>query len=102
MVLSVKGGNIKPADIRDLRGVLERESGKIAGGTELAGFICLKEPTKAMLQEADAAGFYEYQGVTYPRIQILTIQDIFNGKRWYCPSVVKQVRKDKGQTFLAI
>ncbi len=97
MVLSVKGGNIKPADIRDLRGVLEREK-----GTELAGFICLKKPTKAMIQEADAAGFYEYQGVKYPRIQILTIQDIFNGKRWYCPSVVKTVRKDKGQTFLAI
>jgi len=97
MVLSVKGGNIKPGDIRDLRGVLEREK-----GTELAGFICLKEPTKAMLQEADSAGFYEYQGVKYPRIQILTVQDIFNGKKWYCPSVLKTVRKDNGQTFLQL
>ncbi|MDR0684291.1 MAG: site-specific DNA-methyltransferase [Spirochaetaceae bacterium] len=97
MVLSVKGGNIKPGDIRDLRGVLEREN-----GTELAGFICLKNPTKAMIQEADAAGYYEYHGVKYPRIQILTIEDIFNNKKWYCPSVVKQVRKDKGQTFLAL
>ena len=97
MVLSVKGGNIKPSDIRDLRGVLERET-----GTELAGFICLKEPTKAMIQEADAAGFYEYQGVKYPRIQILTIQDIFDGKKWYCPSVVKTIRKDKGQAYLAL
>lgn len=61
MVLSVKGGSIKPADIQDLHGVLEREQ-----GTELAGFICLKEPTKAMIQEAGAAGFYEYQGVKYP------------------------------------
>ncbi|MDR1963301.1 MAG: site-specific DNA-methyltransferase, partial [Planctomycetaceae bacterium] len=52
MVLSVKGGNIKPADIRDLRGVLEREE-----GAELAGFICLKVPTKAMIQEANAAGY---------------------------------------------
>ena len=97
MVLSVKGGNVKPGDIRDLRGVLEREK-----GAELAGFICLKEPTKAMLQEADAAGFYEYQGVKYPRMQILTIQDIFSGKKWYCPSVVKTIRKDQGQTFLAL
>ncbi|MDR0684677.1 MAG: hypothetical protein LBF83_06075, partial [Spirochaetaceae bacterium] len=71
-------------------------------GTELAGFICLKNPTKAMIQEADAAGYYEYQGVKYPRIQILTIQDIFNNKKWHCPSVVKTVRKDKGQTFLAL
>ncbi|MDR2152680.1 MAG: site-specific DNA-methyltransferase, partial [Helicobacteraceae bacterium] len=97
MVLSVKGGNIKPSDIRDLRGVLERES-----GTELAGFICLKEPTKAMKEEADAAGYYEYRGVKYPRIQILTVQDIFEGKIWRCPSVVKTIRKDGGQTFLAI
>ena len=97
MVLSVKGGNIKPGDIRDLRGVLEREN-----ETELAGFICLKEPTKAMLQEADAAGFFEYQGVKYNRLQILSIQDIFGGKRWYCPSVVKTMRKDKGQTYLAL
>ncbi|MDR2634253.1 MAG: site-specific DNA-methyltransferase [Treponema sp.] len=97
MVLSVKGGTIKPADIRDLRGVLEREK-----GTELAGFICLKEPTKAMKQEADAAGVYVYQGLSYPRIQILTIQDIFNGKTWYCPSMVKTLRKDTGQTFLAL
>ena len=97
MVLSVKGGNIKPGDIRDLRGVLERED-----DTEMAGFICLKEPTKAMLKEADAAGFYEYQSIKYPRIQILTIQDIFDGKRWYCPSVVKTVRKDMGQAYLTI
>jgi site-specific DNA-methyltransferase (adenine-specific) len=97
MVLSVKGGNIKPGDLRDLRGVLEREH-----GTELAGFICLKEPTKAMTQEADAAGYYEYKGIQYPRMQILTIQDIFDGKRWYCPSVVKTVRKDNGQTHLQL
>jgi DNA modification methylase len=97
MVLSVKGGNIKPGDIRDLRGVLEREH-----CTELAGFICLKEPTKAMVQEADAAGYYEYQGTKYPRIQILTIQDIFDGKKWYCPSVVKISRKDNGQTHLQL
>jgi hypothetical protein len=97
MVLSVKGGNLKPGDIRDLRGVLEREK-----GAELAGFICLKEPTKAMTQEADAVGYYEYQGIKHSRIQILTVQDIFDGKRWHCPSVVKTVRKDKGQTFLAL
>jgi site-specific DNA-methyltransferase (adenine-specific) len=97
MVLSVKGGNIKPADIRDLRGVLEREK-----DVEMAGFISLQKPTKAMMQEADEAGYYEYQGVKYPRIQLLTIQEIFDGKRWYCPSVVRAKRKDLGQTYLTI
>ena len=49
MVLSVKGGKIRPTDLRDLRGVLEREP-----DTELAGFLCLQEPTKAMLEAAVA------------------------------------------------
>jgi len=97
MVLSVKGGNIKPGDIRDLRGVLERED-----NVEMAGFISLQIPTKAMIKEADDAGYYEYQGVKYPRIQLLTVQDIFDGKKWYCPSVVKAKRKDLGQAYLAL
>jgi DNA modification methylase len=97
MVLSVKGGNIKPGDIRDLRGVLERED-----DVEMAGFISLHTPTKAMIKEADDAGYYEYEGVKYPRIQLLTIQDLFDGKRWYCPSVVKAKRKDLGQTYLSL
>ncbi|MDR0909299.1 MAG: hypothetical protein LBM77_05980 [Spirochaetaceae bacterium] len=97
MVISVKGGNIKPADIRDLRGVLERED-----GAKMAGFICLKEPTKAMYEEADAAGCYEYQGIKYRRIQILTVREIFEGKIWDTPSKVKAERKDGGQMQLTI
>jgi hypothetical protein len=73
---SVKGGIIRPTDIRDLRGVLERED-----GAELAGFISLKEPTQAMREEAGTAGVFEYSGVSYPRIQLLTIKDILEEKR---------------------
>lgn len=36
---------VRPTDIRDLRGVLERERG---AGVELAGFISLREPTRAI------------------------------------------------------
>jgi hypothetical protein len=97
MVLSVKGGSIKPADIRDLRGVLDRES-----DAKLAGFISLQQPTKAMIQEADSAGYYEYQGVKYPKIQLLTIKEVFEGKFWHCPSLVKVVKKEAGQMYLAI
>jgi len=97
MVLSVKGGTLRPTDIRDLRGVLEREK-----ETKIAGFLSLREPTKAMLQEADLAGYYEYHGIKYPRIQLLTVKDIFDGKKWYCPSVLKANRKDLGQGYLSI
>lgn len=77
MVLSVKGGTIRPTDIRDLRGVLERESST----AELAGFLCMREPTKAMIDEASRAGTYEYNDVHYPRIQILTVRQVFEEKR---------------------
>jgi hypothetical protein len=76
MIISVKGGKTGPADVRDLRGVLERED-----GAELAGFISQQEPTKAMREEANAAGRYEYSGVSYDRIQFLTTREMLEEKR---------------------
>lgn len=76
MVISVKGGTIRPTDIRDLRGVLARET-----GAEIGGFISLQEPTKAMRAEAAKAGTYEYAGNTYPRLQLLTVREVLEEKR---------------------
>ena len=78
IVLSVKGGHIRPTDIRDLRGVLEREE-----NAEMAGFLSLKEPTKAMRDEAAQAGNYEYAGRFYPRIQLLTVREILEDKKLF-------------------
>ena len=63
MVLSVKGGNVRPTDIRDLIGVLSVEA-----GAELAGFISNKEPSKAMKAAAAQAGQWEYEDVAYDRV----------------------------------
>lgn len=76
MVLSVKGGTIRPTDIRDLIGVLSTEP-----SAELAGFISNKEPSKAMKAAAAEAGQWEYEGVTYDRVQLLTVKDIVEEKR---------------------
>ncbi|MEK6407551.1 MAG: site-specific DNA-methyltransferase [Acidobacteriota bacterium] len=78
MILSVKGGNVHPTDIRDLRGCLEREH-----GSEMAGFLSLKSPSKAMREEAASAGMYEYNGVQYERIQFLTVEQIMEEKRFF-------------------
>jgi hypothetical protein len=59
-----------------LRGVLEREE-----NAELAGFISLKEPSRAMHEEAAKAGKYRYNDVDYDRIQFLTIKDMLIDKR---------------------
>jgi DNA modification methylase len=83
MVLSVKGGHLAPAHIRELRGVLGREN------SELAGFICLERPTKGMMQEAAEAGMFTYLGKNYPRLQIRTIEDLLGKKRFETPSHVQ-------------
>lgn len=75
VILSVKGGTLRPTDVRDLRGVLERE------GAPMAGFLSLNEPSKAMQKEAAEAGMYKYQGVSYPRLQLLTVRDVLEEKR---------------------
>jgi len=75
IIVSVKGGdNINVGMVRDLKGVLERE--KAAIGL----FVCLADPTKPMITEAAAAGFYESRDLRrFPKIQILTIADLFSG-----------------------
>jgi hypothetical protein len=72
MVLSVKGGKtLNPHEIRELRGVLDREDKAV-----MAGYLSLIEPTQGMYDEAAKAGMWEHEGVKYPKIQILHVKDI--------------------------
>jgi len=77
IILSVKSGRMSVAQIRDLRGVIEREQAAIGV------LITIQPPTKPMRAEAAAAGAYLSSGwdKQYPRVQILTIQDIMAGAR---------------------
>ncbi len=76
IVFSVKAGNVTVSQVRDLVGVLTREK------AEIGVFLCFEEPTKPMLKEAAEAGFYKSSdGTTYPRLQILTIQQILDGRQ---------------------
>ena len=87
-IVSVKSGeNVSVQMVRDLRAVIEREKAPIGI------FISLVEPTKPMIAEAAAAGIYEGTGEQvfsrkiekFPRIQILTVDDLFAGKRPQIP-----------------
>lgn len=98
MMLQVKGGkHVRPTDIRDLRGVLERES-----NAEMAGFLSITPPTKAMLAEAAEAGMYEYGGVQYPRIQFLTTADVLEDKRDFLMPTKVNTKLTTGQQSLAL
>lgn len=75
IIVSVKGGKLKATDLRDLRGVVDRE--KAAIGV----LICLHEPTKLMRTEAASGDFYTspWDGGKYPRLQLRTIEELLSG-----------------------
>ena len=98
MMIQVKGGkHVRPTDVRDLRGVLERKS-----TAEMAGFLSITPPTKAMKDEAAEAGVYEYGGVKYPRIQFLTTEDVLVGKREFHMPTRVNTKITTGQQSLAL
>ena len=72
VIFQVKSGGAKSSDIRDLRGVIDRE------GAVMGIFITLEEPTKPMQKEAMSAGTYHHELLNrdYPKIQIVTIREM--------------------------
>ncbi len=81
VLVQVKSGHVKRGDIGELRGTVERENAAIGV------FVTLEEPTKPMKQEAREAGYYHSRGwgQDYPRLQILTIEDLLHGARVQMP-----------------
>ena len=76
IIVQVKSGHVGVSQVRDLKGVLDRE------GAEIGLFITLEPPTGPMDQEAVASGIYvpeHYPDHRYPRLQILTIEDLLSG-----------------------
>lgn len=81
-IVSVKGGdNVNVSMVRDLAHVVDREKAKIGV------FITLADSTGPMRTEAVKAGYYETLYGKYPKIQILTIRDLFEGKQPNIPLV---------------
>lgn len=94
VLVSVKGGKrLGVAMVRDFRGALEREK------ADLGVFICLSQPTRDMISEAASAGRYRrMEGRDYPKIQIFTIKDHFEGKRIDLPSTLDEGRRKTEQS----
>ncbi len=88
-LVQVKSGHVKSGDIRDLHGTVERENAAIGV------FITLELPTSEMNKEALSAGFYtsKHFQKDYPKIQILTIEQLLNGEQIQMPSVQVTFKK---------
>jgi site-specific DNA-methyltransferase (adenine-specific) len=73
-IVQVKSGHVHVKDIRELKDVASKEAMGIS--------ITLEPPTKDMSVEAVAAGYYHSPiwDKDYPKIQILTIEELLHGK----------------------
>ena len=81
VVIQVKGGRTQARDIRDLKGVVEREK------AALGLFISLQEPTRPMRQEEASGGFYhsDLWQRDFPKIQLRTIDQLLTGQGFDLP-----------------
>ena len=76
IIVQVKSGKVNRGQVATLKGDMEREK------AEIGIFITLRPPTEPMLQEALSAGLYTPASLpndSYPRVQILTIEQLLEG-----------------------
>ena len=74
IILSVKAGHVTVSQVRDLRGVLDRET------ADMGVLISLEEPTGPMRKEAASAGFYASPWGKHSRLQLITVEELLTGK----------------------
>lgn len=83
IILSVKAGHTNVAHVRDLRGVLDREK------ADIGVLISMQEPTSPMKAEAGKAGSFQSPWGKHPRIQLVTIEELLNGRRLDTPPLTQ-------------
>ncbi|MGB1286532.1 MAG: restriction endonuclease, partial [Aggregatilineales bacterium] len=98
VIVSVKSGkNIGVSEIRDLIGTVNNSKDAVMGV-----YITLYPPTKPMINAALSAGMYEstlYEGRPYPKIQILTIEQLLAGADVTMPP--RNVSRIQAQRYVA-
>ncbi len=90
IIVQVKSGSVQRNQVATLKGDMERER------AEMGLFVTLNPPTRPMLQEAASAGVYapkllgETSDRQYPRLQILTIEDLLGGSEVQYPRFARE------------
>ena len=99
IVIQVKGGRVSSPQVRDLKGVVEREQ------AAMGLFISLEEPTRDMRAEAASGGLYhsDVWQRDFPKIQLHTIEEMLSGNGFYLPprpaayQPAQRVRRPQGR-----
>lgn len=79
IVLSVKAGKLHANYVRDLEGVRNAEQ------AEIGVLISFDKPTQPMRSWAAGQGFYESPWGRHPRLQLITIAELLEGKQIDAP-----------------
>ena len=79
------GRNVGIAAVRELRGVLDSSTAL------MAGLIVLDQPSATKARNFERfmaeAGVVEILGIEYPRMRLLTVADLLDGRRFRTPTV---------------
>lgn len=90
IIISVKAGeHIGPAFVRELRGVVDREK------ATMGILVCVKAPTPEMRREVNQAGVYRSINRDFPKLQIITVEDIFADKPLNIPGRLDPSQRKK-------
>ena len=93
-IVSVKGGqSLTPAMVKDLIVTVDQE------GAKMGVFLTLSAPTKGMITQAAAAGIYKTEYGSFPKIQIVTVAQLFQPASpiqmpWQDTSVFKKSQRE--------
>jgi site-specific DNA-methyltransferase (adenine-specific) len=87
VIVQVKGGHVKRSDIATFKADIDSQHA-IAGV-----FVTLEKPTGPMRVEEAQAGKTTTQLGEFPIIQILTVEDLLNGKRPNLPGMVSPYKQ---------
>jgi DNA modification methylase len=96
VILSVKAGKMNVTYVRELIAVVAREKAQIGV------LVSMHPATKPMRAEAADAGIYDSPWGQFPKMQLLTVADLLQGKRIQMPAVTgsnvtfKKARKHRG------
>jgi hypothetical protein len=77
----VGGNQVGPSMVRDLDGTINEEK------ADMGVLITMTRPTAKMIEAAHHSGSYKWpvDGRDYPKVQIITIDELLNGKRLTIP-----------------
>ncbi len=95
IIVQVKSGKVSSRDLRDLSGTIEREKNAVLGV-----FITLEPPSRNMELEVLEIGPWRSTvwQKDYPKIQILTIEQLLNGAKVQFPgtdTTLKQAQREE-------